>query len=144
MGGAVFSPCCLIQGQTMVDIMKTLVTPSKGPMMHCCAQCPDPAAATVTHASAGDSWALPGKPGSVPCGVTAPFSWVLVHTGFCLCPPRVCVPSPVYVLAALWWGYWRPPPRGLMPHPGLLCPEPLPQWAKLVEVMEFQLSYFKS
>ena len=56
---------------------------------------PDPAAATVTHASAGDSWALLGKPGSVSCGVTAPFAWVLVHTGFCLCPPRVCFPSPV-------------------------------------------------
>jgi len=33
-------------------------------------------------------------------GVTALFSWVLVHTRFCLCPPRVCFPSP---LAALWW-----------------------------------------
>ena len=26
--------------------------------------------------------------GSVSCGVTAPFSWVLMHTGFCLCPPE--------------------------------------------------------
>ena len=25
------------------------------------------------------------KSGSVSCGVTAPFSWVLVHTRFCLC-----------------------------------------------------------
>ena len=32
-----------------------------------------------THASAGDSWTLTGKSGSVSCGVTAPFSWVLVH-----------------------------------------------------------------
>ena len=45
----------------MVEIMKTLVTPSEGPMMHCCAQCPDPAAATITHASAGDSWASLGQ-----------------------------------------------------------------------------------
>ena len=30
-----------------------------------------------------------GKSGSVSCGVTASFSWVLVHTKFCLCPPRV-------------------------------------------------------
>ena len=29
-----------------------------------------------------------GKSESVSCGVTAPFSWVLVHTKFCLCPPR--------------------------------------------------------
>ena len=43
-----------------------------------------------THASAGDSWTLPGKSGSVSCGVTAPFSWVLVLTRFCLWPPRVC------------------------------------------------------
>jgi len=56
---------------------------------------PDPAAATATHASAGDSWALPGKSGSVSRGVAAPFSWVMVHTKFCVCPPRVCVPSPV-------------------------------------------------
>ena len=38
--------------------------------------------------------------GPVSFGVTALFSWVLVHTRFCLCPPRVCFPSP---LAALWW-----------------------------------------
>ena len=31
-------------------------------------------------------------------GVTAPFTWVLVRTKFCLCPPRVCFPSPVEVL----------------------------------------------
>ena len=43
-----------------------------------------------------------GKSGSVSCGVTAPFSWVLVHR-FCLCPPRVCFPSPVDVLVAPWW-----------------------------------------
>ena len=28
----------------------------------------------------------------------APFSWLLVCTRFCLCPPRVCFPSPVEVL----------------------------------------------
>ena len=28
-------------------------------------------------------------------GSLAPFSWVLVHSRFCLCPPRVCFPSPV-------------------------------------------------
>ncbi|CAM9299412.1 unnamed protein product [Rangifer tarandus platyrhynchus] len=54
-----------------------------------------------THASAGDSWTLTGKSGSVSCGVTAPFSWVLVHTRFCLCPPRVCFP----VLCKFWQLY---------------------------------------
>ena len=29
---------------------------------------------------------------------SAPFSWVLVHTRFCLCPPRGSFPSPVEVL----------------------------------------------
>ena len=42
----------------------------------------------LTHISAGDSWTLTGKSGSVACWVTAPFSWVLGHTRFCLCPPR--------------------------------------------------------
>ena len=59
-------------------------------------------------------------------GVTVSFSWVLVCTRFCLCPPRVYFPSPVEVLAALWWGLWQPRPRGLMPHSGLLHREPLP------------------
>ena len=40
-----------------------------------------------------DSWTLMGKSGSVSCEVTAPFSWVLVCTRFCLCPPRVCPQS---------------------------------------------------
>ena len=42
-----------------------------------------------THTSTGDSWTLLGKSGSVSCVVAAPFSWVLVHARFCLCPPRV-------------------------------------------------------
>ena len=67
--------------------------------MHCYAQCPQPCSRPPpTHASAGDSWTLPGKSGSVSCGVTAPFSWVLVHTRLCLCPPRVCFP----VLCKFW------------------------------------------
>ena len=52
----------------------------------------------LTHASAGDSWTLTGKSGLVSGGVTAPFSWVLVHTRFCWCLSRVCFPSPVEVL----------------------------------------------
>ena len=28
----------------------------------------------------------------------------------------------------LCWHYWRPPPRKLIPYPGLLNPEPQPQW----------------
>ena len=53
------------------------------------------------HTSARDSWTLMGKSGSVSCGVTAPFSWVLVCTKFCLCPPRVYFP----VLCKFWQHY---------------------------------------
>ena len=54
-----------------------------------------------THASAGDSWTVPGKSGSVSCGITASFSWVLVCTRFCLCPLRVYFP----VLCKFWQLY---------------------------------------
>ena len=68
----------------------------KVPCTHCCTQCPQPCSRPpLTHASSRDSWTLTGKSGSVSCGVTAPFSWVLVCTSFCLCLPRVCFPSPV-------------------------------------------------
>ena len=66
----------------------------KGPCRHCYTQCPQPCSRPpLTHASARDSWTLTGKSGSVSCGVTAPFSWVLVHTRLCLCPPRICFPK---------------------------------------------------
>ena len=69
----------------------------KTPCMYCYTQCPQPCSRPPpTHASAGDSWTLTGKSGSVSCGITAPFSWVL--TKFCLCPPRVCFP----VLCKFW------------------------------------------
>ena len=52
-------------------------------------QCPQPCSRPLlTHTSARDSWTLLGKSGSVSCGTTAPFSWVLVCTSFGLCPPR--------------------------------------------------------
>ena len=57
---------------------------------------PDPRAATQPTSSPPETHT--GKSDSVSCGVTAPFSWVPVHTRFCLCPPRGCFPSPVEVL----------------------------------------------
>ena len=70
----------------------------KVPCMHCCTQCPQPCSGPPpTHASTGDSWASL----AVSRGVTAPFSWVLVHPGFWLCPPRVYFP----VLCKFWWLY---------------------------------------
>ena len=67
----------------------------KIPCMYCYTHCLQPCSRlSPTHASALDSWILLSKSESVFCGVTAPFSWVLVHTRFCLCPPRICFPSP--------------------------------------------------
>ena len=89
-----------IWGQTMVEVMKIMVTFLK--RSNACTQCPKLCSRPPpTHASAGDSWTFMGKSGSVSCGVTAPFSWVLVHTRFCLCPPRLYFP----VLCKFWWLY---------------------------------------
>ena len=47
----------------------------------CYTQCPQPCSRLPpTHASAGDSWTLLGESGSVSCGVSTPFFWVLVRT----------------------------------------------------------------
>ena len=60
--------------------------------MHCCTQCPQPCSRPPpTHASTGDSWTPTGKSGAGSYGVTALFSWVLVHK-VRLCPPRVSFP----------------------------------------------------
>ena len=66
--------------------------------MHCHTKYPQPCSRPLlTHASAADSWTLTGKSGSVSCGVSAPFFWILVHSKFCLCPkslfPQPCVSS---------------------------------------------------
>ena len=98
MGRAVFPPCCMTWGQTMVEVMKIMATSFKRSPTHCCTQCSRPCSRPpLTQASAGDSWTILGKSGSVSCGVTAPFSWILVHTRFCLCP-RVCF----LVLCKFW------------------------------------------
>ena len=68
----------------------------KVPWTHCSTQCPQPCSRPLlTHTSDEDFWTLTGNSGSVSCGVTAPFSWVIVQTKFCLCTPRVCFPRPV-------------------------------------------------
>ena len=52
----------------------------KIPCVYCYTQCPQPCSRPpLTHTSAGDSWTLLGKSGSVSCGVTAPFSWKGLH-----------------------------------------------------------------
>ena len=55
----------------------------KIPCLYCYTHCPQPCSRPPpTHASTRDSWTLLGKSGSVSCGVTAPFSWVLDCKGF--------------------------------------------------------------
>ena len=96
MGGAMFSkslihfsvdgwdsipPYYVTWGPTMVEDNSDLL--QKVPCMHCCPKCSRPCSRPPpTHASAGDSWTLSGKPGSAFCGVTALFSWILEHIRF--------------------------------------------------------------
>ena len=98
MGRAVFPPCYLTWDQTMVNVMKIMVTSFKrSHAQHFCTQCLQPCSRPLpSQTSAGDSWTLIGKSGSVSCWVTAPFSWVLVLPSFvcvCVCLPRVCFQS---------------------------------------------------
>ena len=98
--------------------------PSTGPVRALLHAMPQPCnRPPPTHASAGDAWTLLGKSGSISFGVTAPFSWVLVHK-ILLVPPRACFP----VLCRFWrlhGGLVVTSPGGLMPHPGLMHPETL-------------------
>ena len=74
MGGAAFPPCCLTWGQTMVEVMKIMDTSLKRSMCTLLHSVPRPCSRPpLTQASAGSSWTLMGKSGSVSCGVTAPF-----------------------------------------------------------------------
>ena len=95
----------------------------KVPCIFCCTQCPQPCSRPPpTHAFTGDSWTLPGKSGSVFCGVTTPFSWS-TQLSVCALPESVsqsCVSSGASIV-----GKWQTPPRGLRPYPSLLYPEPL-------------------
>ena len=103
MGGAVSPPSYLTWDQTIVEVMKIMATSFK----RFCAcnstlSTPWPCSTTMpTHAYTRDSWTLTGKSGSVSCGITAPFSWVLVHTGF-ICAFQESVST---VLCKFQWLY---------------------------------------
>ena len=73
-----FPPCYLTRGQTMVEVMKITVTSFKRSLHALLHSVPSALQqATTTHASAGDSWTLLGKSGSVSCGslLLSPGSW---------------------------------------------------------------------
>ena len=81
----------------MVEVMKIIVTSFKRSHGHT-------AALSASDSEAGHHRPMPpldtpghsqASLGQFSMRVTAPFSWVLVLTKFCLCPPRVCFPSPV-------------------------------------------------
>ena len=79
-------PCGLAWGYTVVGVMETfskMTMPACLKSRDCCSQClwvlDRPLS---THASTRDFWTLTDKSGLVSCGVIAPFSWVLVCTGF--------------------------------------------------------------
>ena len=78
----------------MVEVMKIIATSFKRSHAYTAARrAPNPQQDTADPCvHQRNSWTLVGKSGSISCGVTAPFSWVLVHTRFYLCPPRVCFP----------------------------------------------------
>ena len=97
--------CFFTWDQTMVEVTKIMATSFK--RSHACTaelRAPSPTAghyqSTPPPETPGHSFT--GKSGSVSGGVTTPFSWVLVGTRFCLCPPRVCFPNPVNILSALY------------------------------------------
>ena len=56
------------------------------------ARAPDPTAGHCQPTPPPETPRHPGKAGSVSCEVTAAFPYDLVHTRFCLCPPKVCFP----------------------------------------------------
>ena len=98
MGGAVFPPGSLTYGRDNDDLQKDL--------------CLNPCIQYSGHASMGDSWTLTGKSGSVSCGVTAPFSWVLVSTRTFVCAFQESV-SPV-----VWKFYNQIPLASKVKFPG--------------------------
>ena len=62
----------------------------KGTFPDSCCQCPHACGEPLpTQSSTGDPPTLACSFGSVSCGVTAPFLWIMVHARFCLCPPRL-------------------------------------------------------
>ena len=103
----------------------------KVPYMYCLTQCPQPCSRPPpTHTPAGGSWTHTGKSGSVSCGVTAPFFWVVVHTMFCLYPPKSV--SPV-----LWQFCNQIPLASKVKFPGgsqFLCQ--IPRLGNLLRVLE--------
>ena len=77
-------------GQTMVKVMKIMVTSLK--RFHTCTVQSVPPTLQQATTNPGLFWRLLDTHRQVSCGITVPFSWVLVHKVL-LCPPRINFPS---------------------------------------------------
>ena len=89
--------CCLALIQFLADgwgsvVMALMDNSFKELMWGCwvsqdyCSQCPWPCGRPLwIHTSTSGSQAHTDKSGSIFCGVSAPFTWVLLHTRVCLC-----------------------------------------------------------
>ena len=76
-----------------------------GTFPDCCCQCPHPCHDPLpTHTFTGNLHTSRSF-GSVSCGVTAPFLWVLVCAIFCLCPPRLesLIPPVLWIIIKSHW-----------------------------------------
>ena len=120
MGRAVLPPCSWAYGQTTVGLMVTSSKRTHTSMP----RLPGLQSVSLTlcrplliHAPAGDSCALTGKSVLISCGVTAPFSWVLVHTRF-VCAP-LHPPARVSVSPVLWELCNQIPPAFKVRFPGV-------------------------
>ena len=83
-------------GQTVLEVVKILATSFKGPMDVLLHSVPLTVQQDTTDPCVHQR--LLDTPMSVSYGITAPFTWVLVHRRFCLCPARVYFP----VLCKFW------------------------------------------
>ena len=124
-----------IWGQTTVEVMKIMVTSFKRSHAYT-------ATLTSPNSAAGHHQPMPPleTPGHSRAsldqsrGVSAPFSWFLVHTRFSLCPPRIYFP----VLCKFWQQYGRVNgdllQEGLC-HTQVCCkPEPLSLWQSTADL----------
>ena len=94
-------PCYLTWGQTIVEVKIMVISFKKSHASTATLRAPTLQQATTDPCLCQRLLDTSGKTGSVSYGVTALFSWILMHTTFCLCPPRVYFP----VLCKFWQLY---------------------------------------
>ena len=127
------SPPCSLPEPNLVEVMKIMATS--------CTQCPQPCSRPpLTHGFTGDSWTPTDKSWIVSCGVTVPFSWVLVNRFCCALQESIsqsCVSSGSFVVGLMATSskrtYATPTPRASVPAADHCRPGP-PQETKHTSV----------